>query len=84
MKAAIIPGQLTCQFRFNACDFLLLNCLLVGTIGQIKEIEQQKMLMLEGDLWPIGNPEGLQQGQAVKVVEVKDGILTVGSSERNL
>jgi len=50
---------------------------LVGMAGQIKEIEQQKMVMLEGDLWPIDNPEGFGQGQDVKVVEVKDGILTV-------
>ena len=49
----------------------------VGMTGQIKEVEQKKMIMLEGDLWPIDNPEGLQQGQAVKVVEVRDGILTV-------
>jgi len=50
---------------------------LVGMTGQIREIEQQKMLMLEGDLWPIDNPEDFQQGQDVKVLEVRDGILTV-------
>ena len=50
---------------------------LVGMTGQIKEIEQQKMIILEGDLWPIDNPEGFQQGQNVEVVEVKDGILTI-------
>ena len=57
---------------------------LVGTTGQIKEIEQQKMVMLEGDLWPIDNPEGFQEGQDVEVIEVKDGILTIKRLERSL
>ena len=57
---------------------------LVNMIGEIKEIEQKKMILLEGDLWPIENPDNLQSGQKAKVVEVKEGILNVEPAERNL
>ena len=32
---------------------------LVGMTGQIKEIEQQKMVMVKGDLWPVDSADGI-------------------------
>ena len=55
---------------------------LVGSVGEIKDIEQQKMVMLEGDLWPIEPSENLQADKKVKVIKVKDGVLTVEPVEK--
>ena len=54
---------------------------LVDMIGEIREIEQQKMVMVKGDLWPIDPTENVRAGEKVKVVKVKNGILTVKTIE---
>jgi len=56
---------------------------LVDTVGEIKEIEQQKMIMVKGDLWPIDSTEDIRAGEKVKVVKVENGILTVKTIERS-
>jgi membrane protein implicated in regulation of membrane protease activity len=55
---------------------------LVNKIGEVKEVEQKKMVMIDGDLWPAEAAEDLQVGQKVKVTNAKDGILTVEQAER--
>lgn len=56
---------------------------LVNTVGEIKEIEQQKMVMVKGDLWPIDSTDDVRAGERVKVVKVENGILTVKIVERS-
>ena len=48
---------------------------LVGLVGEIKEVEQQKMVMVKGDLWPIGSCGDVRAGEKGKVVKVENGIL---------
>ena len=55
---------------------------LVGAVGEIKEIEQQKMVMVKGDLWPIDSAADVRAGQSVKIAKVENGILTVETTER--
>ena len=56
---------------------------LVDMVGEIKEVEQQKMVMVKGDLWPIDSTEDVRAGEKVKVVKVENGILTVKTIERS-
>ena len=55
---------------------------LVGMNGEVKEVEEKKMVMIEGDLWPVESAQELRAEQKVKVVKAKDGILTVEQIER--
>lgn len=55
---------------------------LVGKTGSIREVEETKMVELEGDLWPIEPNEDLRPSQKVKVTKAQNGILTVESVEK--
>jgi len=55
---------------------------LVGKTGSIREVEETKMVELEGDLWPIEPNEDLRPSQEVKVTKAQNGILTVESIEK--
>lgn len=55
---------------------------LVGMTGSIREVEEKKMVELEGDLWPIEANEDLRPSQKVKVTKAQNGILTVESVEK--
>lgn len=55
---------------------------LVGMTGSIKEVEETKMVELEGDLWPIEPNEDLRPSQQVKVTKAQNGILTVESVDK--
>ena len=55
---------------------------LVNKTGEVKEVEEKKMVMIEGDLWPVESAQELKAGQKVIVANVKDGILTVEQIER--
>ena len=55
---------------------------LVGMTGCIREVEETKMVELEGDLWPIEPNDDLQPSQEVIVTKNHNGILTVESIEK--
>ncbi len=55
---------------------------LVNKTGEVKEVEEKKMVMIEGDLWPVESAQELRAEQKVKVVKAKDGVLTVEQIER--
>ena len=55
---------------------------LIGMTGSIKEVEEQKMVEVEGDLWPIEPNEDLRPGREVKVTKTQNGILTVEPVEK--
>ena len=57
---------------------------LVGSIGQVQEHDNIKMVEIKGDLWNYEYPTDLKVGTAVRVESVKDGVLTIKPVEDKL
>ena len=49
----------------------------VGDTGIIREINDQKMVKVKGDLWPCRGGDDLSDGTKVKVISAEDGILNI-------
>lgn len=55
---------------------------IVGAVGVIRVIEGKVMVSVSGDLWPCSRFENSVDGESVKVVSEKDGVLEVKNLER--
>lgn len=52
----------------------------VGAVGELKVIEERRMVAIDGDLWPLDPAqagEAFAAGHAVRVVKVNDGAVQV-------
>ena len=56
---------------------------LVGAEARVAEIDGKKMLRVRGDLWQCKNISEFQDGDTVKVVAEKDGLLSAEPIERS-
>jgi len=45
--------------------------------GRIREIENRKMVEIQGDVWPCEGADDLTAGDTVRVTSVADGVLSV-------
>lgn len=54
---------------------------LVGETGEVVKKENTTMIRARGDLWPVAEQEKLQDGQQVKILSRKKGVLIVETFE---
>ena len=56
---------------------------LIGSSGIIREIDENKMVKVKGDLWPCHGAENLSEGTLVTVVSAKNGILNIKAERKS-